>query len=388
MPNPASGDVVVIFGAKVGYPSLARCLPTLTTAQVQTFGGEFSIMTSWTTDIYIFSAANIPSPPKDARNALQAVGKNPNRALTAADYMHVSAFHHSISKDRVPSTVEFDDKKAQSMQARQKFSLLKDISPGIFVDVIAEVVKPPYDQAFNMGDMCTLWISDYTENSDFYNFALKGLGTDGQSDPYNYTVGPSISDDDWSGPYGKHSLQITCYDANVQEIRSQNITAGTWVSLKNLQIKYGRNSSNLEGYLRGDRSNESKVYISVLDHLEEGDSMDPRLKETIRRRRDYERQRKQQLKTINEAAAAGQKRRAALDEDTKPRKSASKRRRNEKRQAARNTAQNTPNPDHEQSAAEAEAPRIRKIKLNSSSMYSPPLHVSTTLTPVSSQMRE
>lgn len=319
---------------------------------------DFCLMTHWTTNIYIFSASSIPRPPDGASEALQAVGKKPSRTLTAAEYCNVSSFYHRVSKAKLPTATEFQEKVAQSAEIKNKFSLLKDIAPSRFVDVIAEVVKEPYD----LGNKFTLWISDYTEHPNFYNFSLKGLPSDGQSNPYNYIVGDSRAAGDWSGPYGKHSMQMTCFEPHTEGIRSQNISVGSWVLIRNLQIKYGRNNNNLEGYLREDR----QVNISLMDHFDDGDVMDTRLKETIKRRRDYENQRKKQLKAVGEAAKAGLKRRAALEDDGKPRKSNAKARRSEKRQANKNATNTESMSAGDQSTSStlvnSTAP---KIKLNS-----------------------
>ncbi|KAM3508872.1 hypothetical protein MY10362_000923 [Beauveria mimosiformis] len=313
MPVPSCGDVVVILGAKV-----------------QSYQFEFSLMTNWQTDIYVFAASSIPKPPRDAQDSLRPLVKKASKALTKTDFALVSAFYHRLDKRRVPTAAEYHSKKEMSLNTNKKFSLLKDVASDRFVDVIAEVVKKPFD----LGDRFTLWISDYTEHPNFFNFAIQGLESHAPSDPYNYSVGSKTPDADWSGPYGKHSMQITCWQPHAEAIKANNISFGSWVSIRNLQIKFGRNSSNLEGFLRGDKLYPNKIYVSVLDPCEDGDSMDSRLKETIRRRRDYHLEKKKQLKSLKDAANAGQKRRAALQDDSKPRKKNAKERRFEKRQAA------------------------------------------------------
>ncbi|TQV99237.1 telomere-binding alpha subunit central domain-containing protein [Cordyceps javanica] len=341
MPRPSCGDVVVIFGAKV-----------------QSYQSELSLMTNWSTDVYVFTASSILKPPQDAKGALQALVKTASRPLTAADFAHVSAFYHRIDKERVPTADEYYHNTAKSVHVKEKFSLLKDVACDRFVDVIAEVVREPYD----MGDKFTLWISDYTEHSNFYNFSMPGL-VQSRSDPYNYTLGSNTAEDDWRGPYGKHSLQITCWEPHVAAIRANKISFGSWISIRNLQIKFGRNSSNLEGFLRGDQQYHNKIYISVLTPREDGDDMDPRLKDTIRRRREYGREKKKQLESIDDAARAGQKRRAALQDRPKPPDPNAKSRRNERRRAARDAAASEHSLDCKKpSTPEPDAP---KTNLNS-----------------------
>lgn len=320
-------------------------------------------MTNWQTDMYIFSASRIPEPPRDAEDALHPLVKKASRLLTKADLAHVSAFYHRVDKERVPTATEYQHKVEMSVQVKEKFSLLRDIACDRFVDVIAEVVKEPYD----LGDRFTLWLSDYTEHANFFNFTMKDLDSHVRSGTRNSAVGSNAADGDWSGPYGKHAMQITCWDPHTEAIRANKISVGSWVYVRNLQIKYGRNSNNLEGYLRGDQDYHHKINILVLDSSEDGDNMDPRLKETIRRRRDYEREKKKQLKSISAAARAGQKRRAALEDDSKPQKKNAKARREEKRQAAKDATVSANKPEIKKSPTpEADVP---KIKLNSTSQF-------------------
>ena len=51
---------------------------------------------------------------------------------------------------------------SQSVNVKNKFSLLKSLEPNRFSDIIVQVVKEPYDE----GDRMTLWVTDYTENVD------------------------------------------------------------------------------------------------------------------------------------------------------------------------------------------------------------------------------
>lgn len=291
-------------------------------------------MTHWTTDIYVYSSDSIPRPPLGASKALHQNGKRPSRVLTESDHQYVAVAFHTIGKDRLPTANEFNSLKTQSLNIKDKFGLLKNVTDGTFADVIAEVVREPYE----MGDKLTIWVSDYTENSMFYSHVFKGFNSDGQdADPYNYTLRFSnvdSSDGEWAGPYGKMSLQMTCFEPHAMAVREQHMGLGSWVLIRNLQIKYGHNAANLEGYLRGEQNGSMKVNIALLDHREDGSTMDPRLKEAIRRKRDYERAKSRQMKSLTEAAKAGQKRKAAVEAEAGlPPKSNSRSKRSAKRAA-------------------------------------------------------
>lgn len=212
--------------------------------------------------------------------------------------------------------------KEMSLNVKKKSCELQDVEDGKFADIIAQIVRDPYDS----GDKVCLWISDYTENSSFFHFSYKG--NDGQAgDPYGYGAGllGGSKKTEWSGPFGKRSMQVTCFDPHASVIRASGLCNGSWVQLRNVQIKWGHNGSNLEGYLREDRAAHGpKINVTRLDPTEDPGEISPLLKDAIRRKRDYEKSKKHQLKDIAEAALAGQKRKADMGQDKEP----GKRRRN------------------------------------------------------------
>lgn len=228
---------------------------------------------------------------------------------------YVSVLYHSIDKSCIPSEVEFQDIKAKSITFNDKFKELKDVQNETFVDVIVQLVRQPYDT----GDRITLWISDYTENDSFFHFAWKGPAlADKPADPHGYEsampygAGPG---GEWKGPYGKRSMQVTCFDPHTAFIREQALSTGSWVMLRNLQIKYGRNAANLEGFLREDRnySGGPKINIMQMD-ITDTESPDPRLKEAVRHKRDYDQAKQAEMQRIFNASWAGKKRKSDLAE--------------------------------------------------------------------------
>ncbi|ODA81739.1 hypothetical protein RJ55_00242 [Drechmeria coniospora] len=241
----------------------------------------------------------------------------------------VSHLYHAINKERVPSVDHFEAMSVRSVNIKNKFRELTDVREHNFVNTVAQLVREPYD----LGDKITLWVSDYTENHSFYHFSFSG-GKDESGrvgDPYGYLDKYSTNRQkpDWTGPFGKRSMQITCFEPHTTAIREQKISNGSWVDLRNVQIKFGHNASNLEGFLRGEGLAPSqKLNIHLLDPTEDPESISPQLKNAIRRKRDYEKLKKSQLKEISEAAAAGLKRKQGLELDSgKPKKPNSKARR-------------------------------------------------------------
>ncbi|KAH6892144.1 hypothetical protein B0T10DRAFT_286303 [Thelonectria olida] len=314
LPDARCGDVVLVHNAKLQKYHMQ----------------DHSLLTAWDTKIYIYRAADIPKPPGNASSAMRPAVNPKGGAPTPKDHELISRMFHAVSKDRVPDPVEFETMKVQAANVKNKFRLLKDVVDGQFCDIVALVVRAPYD----VGDKITLWVSDLTENPAFFHYAFGGAslaeGRDG--DPHGYTSGFSkpISNSDWTGPFGKKSMQITCYEPHATAIRETQISAGSWVTVRNLQIKFGHNAANLEGYLREDRGASGiKIGIWSLEPGDDPKTIDPNLKEALRRKRDYERAKKEQLKEIAGAAKAGQRRKAEMptEQETKKRKTRNRKKR-------------------------------------------------------------
>ncbi|KAI1761443.1 hypothetical protein GGR53DRAFT_505755 [Hypoxylon sp. FL1150] len=289
MPEPGARDVVVARSIKV-----------------QNYRNEVSLITNRVTSLHVYSALNIPKPPKTAKQALEYTEKK-ERGWTPGDEEHayVAWLYHSIDKDAVPDATTFTSRVDQSRNIREKFQVLSNVQEGQFYDIIGRVVKDPFDQM----DKATLWISDYTENDAFYKFSWdpEEASKVKEGDPYGYTTMNNPEASKWPGPYGKRSIQVTCFGLHAEFVNKE-VKAGTWVRLRNLQVKYGHNSNNLEGFLREDRySYGSGVQVDIYS-LDDPENADDRLKAALRRKRDYEKNAKKQLKSIisNKRKADGQ----------------------------------------------------------------------------------
>ncbi|EHK50611.1 hypothetical protein TRIATDRAFT_164398, partial [Trichoderma atroviride IMI 206040] len=267
------------------------------------------------TDIHLYSASQIPRPPESALKALRPGPKKTTHNPGQPIHEYVSFFYHSVDKSCIPSEVEFQHIKAKSITANEKFKVLKDVQMDTYVDVIVQLVRQPYDTA----DRITLWISDFSENDSFFHFAWKGpaIRADKPVDPheseYDMPYGAG-SGGEWKGPFGKRSMQVTCYDQHAAYIRDQKLSMGSWVMLRNLHIKYGRNAANLEGFLRGERNDSDlKINITQMDTTDT-ESPDPRLKEALRRKLAYEKLKQAETQEIFNASWAGKKRKSDLAE--------------------------------------------------------------------------
>jgi protection of telomeres protein 1 len=309
MSTPAAGDVLVICSAKV-----------------RVYRDKTLLITNLSTSFHTYSASAIPRPPQSAKNALKSSYgvKQPGDK----EHEYVSMLYHYTNKDSVPDDTTFQKQADQSNRSRDKFCRLENVTDGKFCDVIVNVVKAPFDEA----EKTTIWVSDYTENDGFYKFSWDGkqqLGNQHRN-PFGY-LGDSVPvAAQWAGPFGQRSMQVTCYEPHAAQISSE-VQLGQWIRIRNLRIKFGNNGHNLEGVLHEDRDFNRRQF----DILKCEQDCDPRLKEAIRRKKVYEKLKKQQLKSFAQNENGydrGSKRKADESEVTRLN---SKTRRNGRREAER-----------------------------------------------------
>lgn len=308
MPLVSAGDIVMLVMVKV-----------------QKWNGSLSLLTNFNTDIHVYDGSKIPSPPKPASDALRPPRGRIKREPSDKEHEYVSWMYQQVDKGHVPDQTVFLAKTEQSLNVKEKFTLLKDIKDGKFADIIVQVVREPYD----LGDKMTLWVTDYTENPAFFHRTYDNvdelIASERDGDPYGYTKKftaktarsePESSTQRWNGPFGKKTMQVTCWEPHASYIRS-NVQMTEWVRLRNVQIGFGRNNTNIEGFLRSDRDQRfmEKMLVDILDPTDDAETIDPRFKEAIRRKRDYEREKKAQLKGIAAEVMKPKKRKASSQED-------------------------------------------------------------------------
>lgn len=280
MPQPGAKDVVVVSSAKV------QTRP----------GDDRSLLSNKTTVIYVYSSDQIPRPPESAKQALLPLQRKTDRPPSDAVHDYVSWLYDSIDKDLVPDVHTFNTNVEQSRNVRSKFQTLDKVKDGQFYDIIVNVVRAP---SHTLGKT-TIWVSDYTQNDNFRNFpwGSEEVSVD-QSNALNTLA-------DWSGPYGKHSMQLRCFGQDGDFIMDQ-VKVGHWVQLRNVQIKFNEFENSLVGFLREDHGSwDTGLRVDVL-LTNDPDNASPRLKDAIRRKRDYEEKKKKQRKNLakNIAAKAG-----------------------------------------------------------------------------------
>jgi len=336
MPEVGYGDVMVISQAKV-FSSILHSLTQwlMMVRQVQAFqSANVSLLTSVATRLRVYEAAKISKPPRDPTPALRTSAK-PGTAPSPGEKAFVSLLYHLINKERLPAPSEYEVMKVQSVNIKDKYSTLKDVQQGMYTDTIVEVVREPYW----LGDKYTLWVSDYTENSAFFEHSFgRGKSPRGQvGDPFGI-LPQNKEEQDWAGPFGQRSMQVTCFFPHADVVRDHPVSKGSWIKMRNLHIKFGHNNANLEGFLHEDKRYPERINLFPLD-LSDHENLSQELKDTIRRRKEYEKAYKSERKELDntienkrkqldEAAAAGAKRRADIGLEPAP---SAKRNRKERR---------------------------------------------------------
>ncbi|KAK0719820.1 hypothetical protein B0H67DRAFT_574308 [Lasiosphaeris hirsuta] len=302
-----------IFRPKTNMPQVsARDIILLTKVKVQQRGvSPYSLITNRITAIRVYKADKIPEPPNYEESSIALIpGQGPDTLVpTPEQNSYVTRLYHEIDKDQAPDVEKFQELASQSLNIKQKFRLLQDVSEGDFCDLIVQVAREPYDAV----DKVTLYVSDYTENEKFFNYTFEGVKDLTANNPYGYTtsIDEASTKQEWLGPYGKRTIQLTCYEPHARCVRT-DVAAGNWLYLRNVQIKYGHNGNNLEGFMREERNAVAgKLNVDVLD-ITDRHGMNPNLLEAIRRYRDYLKVKKKQIQDLNAASEAGAKRKASL----------------------------------------------------------------------------
>lgn len=364
MPIVEAGDIVI--ASMVKY---------------QTYGGAPNLLSERRTDVHVYEAQRIPTCRSlgSAWGALKKPTRKVNREPTAKENEYVLWLYEKIDKSTIPDQQEFSARAEQSRNIRDKFKLLKDVRDQNFADVIVQIVREPFD----LGDKICVWVSDYTENAGFFHKTRNDAASaDGYSyrdgDPYGYTnkfnKKQASSTDDansaWIGPYGKTSVQLTCWEPHATFLR-HNVRAGDWVRVRNVQVGYGRNSVNIEGFVREDRSFPNRVCVELLDVHADRETIDQRLLDALRRKRDYERSEKASEQT-------SQKRKA----EEAPKKENAKSKRQKKRESKQKAAE-------EEKAKEEATHNLNDLSMHHTCQdHSPTSQSTAQLTQANSKMRK
>ncbi|QSZ36898.1 hypothetical protein DSL72_008988 [Monilinia vaccinii-corymbosi] len=282
-------------------------------AKAQLRMGEVQLLSHHSTEYHILRAADIPKPILPIAKA-SWISTPPARCRRPEpiETKYVIWSNQHLDELKLPNTQEFEEKSNRAMNIKDKYSLLKDVKEDSFHDIIGEVRKI-YGPGF---DMVTVYFTDYTAHSQFYNYTLPQLSnfaTEGRDgDDYGYIKAKRRDEEkDWKGPFGKMTIQLTIFDQHAEFIREQ-VKEGQWIRLTNVHFICSK-AGLLEGKLRGDRGAfEGKVQVEIMKQAEDPQNNDPRWSECVRRKRDWEKKHKKDMERFQEeiAEARGTKRKS------------------------------------------------------------------------------
>jgi hypothetical protein len=269
---------------------------------------------------------------------------------------------------------------------RDKFSLIKDVKADKFYDIIAQVVK-----IFPTDNRRELHVTDYTPNPLLHNHEKGSKGKAGvirDGDEYGYAGRMAKKGDfSWPGPLGTRTLTVTLWPPH-DNWASTNVKVNDTVLLRNTRIKMSP-FNIMEGKMHTDQKYEFQVNVSLLS-TDKG--ADERVKDLFRRKRDYEKQMKEELKGSGEEMNGLKRQR---DDASEPLSKAQKKkkRKQEQREKAKVDANGEPHWQEKEIAksdandkSKAEEPitgvaaiRAAKNELNRNSTYEPCLSMLTRL---------
>lgn len=216
--------------------------------------------------LYAIELCNLRDRNSDKKYDLPAPPQSP--AVSSYRPSNASTPGTGISSSQISSRTSFG--------GRDKFVLVKDLQIQTFYDVVGQVVKI-YP---NMGRL-EMYFTDYTTNNLLYRYEWDKPEKENAQygDEYNYLSKHNKSTK-WTGPYGQMTIMVTLWPPHSHFAQS-NVKEGDFVLLQNVRAKLDRDSK-MEAALNTDKLYPSKIQVKVLD-----DHSDDRVKDVLRRKREY-----------------------------------------------------------------------------------------------------
>ena len=311
-------------------------------------------ITTWV----VFPMSSIPE--KLPTNNIQLIQKKGIRTPppTNSEIQYVVSLCNSQDRSsfKIPAISNESTNQASSSSiskntaSRQKFSLIKDLKVDMYYDLIGEVVK-----MFSANGRCELYLSDYTSNNLLYNYEWGRTDGEDVLDGHAYGQISRVSKK-WQGPLGKMSLLVTLWSPH-SEFAQEKVKEKDFIHLRNVHARR-KDGSTLEGSLHTDRRYPDRVDVTILK-----DHEDDRVKDVLKRKRDYSKKFTEQSRGFV-TEVRGQKRQQGDDESVRK----TKRSRRQRKQQGKKK-QNDVSVDDEQSENESKSLTFVEHKLNKNSEF-------------------
>ena len=330
------------------------------------WSGMTVIMSGWASSWIVFPASSIPEKPPPNCVQLKYIKDVRAPVPTSAEMLYAISLCNAQDRNTFTAPAEpratlipTTEPSLSGSNSRQKFSVVKDVVIDKFYDLVGQVVK-----IFPNNGRTELYITDYTSNTLLYNYEWGREGEDGvpkEGDPHGYL--PRASGKKWRGPFGKMTLMVTLWPPH-SYFAETNVKEDDFVFLRNVRIKYS-GDVKLEGGLHTDRRDSDRIDVNILK-----DCSDDRVKDVLRRKKEYGKNFKQQSEELI-AEARGQKRKAGEEGENLSKAQARKRRKQlrerEQQERQRQQRQSNDENDNNQKGDQNAGPPVilkRKIELN------------------------
>lgn len=149
-----------------------------------------------------------------------------------------------------------------------------------WVEILAEVRK-----IYSSDTRMEMEVTDYTSHFDLYDHQYDNNGCGRDGDEFGYL--DDSSRNKWPGPWGKMALTVVLWEPHCSQAK-KSVTEGSFVYLRNLEIRKDKNGVKLEGHCRTDTFNSTSINFEVRKPKED----DEELKALLLRKREYETQAK------------------------------------------------------------------------------------------------
>ncbi|KAF2156559.1 hypothetical protein K461DRAFT_288963 [Myriangium duriaei CBS 260.36] len=264
------------------------------------------LLSSWGTSSMVFKPAMVPDPGSavgytGGKNTVACTCRPPSKLPTIQDQIYVMFFkkkHGGAVKELVAqqspvqqrrpsipiakpgtspvatkvsgvpsgSTIPTGPKaltapkllQPQKASYHDKFSLIENVRPNTFNNLVVEVVKI---FARGFGDYAEVYVTDFTTHNNLYDYPAPEEqaehGRDG--DVYGYTTSEHK---DWPGPFGQRTICVEVRQPHLHYIQS-SVKVGDCIEMKNVRVKMGH-QGRLEANLFPDQRYPERIYVNKI----------------------------------------------------------------------------------------------------------------------------
>ncbi|KAI9760897.1 MAG: TRAPP subunit trs31 [Chaenotheca gracillima] len=254
-------------------PCVEKCgdVVALYNIKVKNYHREELILSNRTSEWAVFPANAIPKELPPGNPGLRPISNQGLGTPSLAEQLYAISLCNTQDRTECP-VLQKDDAPRTLVQLsapapRRKFALLQDVEVDSYYNLVGQVIKvwPARD------NRCELYVTDYTSNDLFFKYEWGRKGTEMGSDAGESFGAGDLSgrSDDWPGPFGRMTLQVTLWDIHAYHAQV-HVKEQSFVYLKNVKIKFGQDGAALryEGIIYKDRDYPDRIGVSVIKDLD------------------------------------------------------------------------------------------------------------------------